>query len=294
MSKKRATVTAFEESLLLNNRTYYQYIDRLTELAISRIIWHNLPDTVDERYLELHLFTDGQMIYFNDEVIGNLCLNCTMSGRFDVYGYPILRRAYSAYNNYKKMLKPDNSVIIFNNLLRTNSILDVKMFALRLYNIDRTIDINVNAQKTPVLIVCDENERLTMQNVYKQWQGNEPVIKGDKNLNVKGITVLKTDAPFVADKLYELKCNIWNEALTYLGISNITVNKKERLITDEVERNQGGVLANRYPFMNPREKAVLEINKMFGTDIKVEYREDWSDFDLSMPNVEEKVVVDNG
>lgn len=294
MSKKRATVTAFEESLLLNNRTYYQYIDRLTELAISRIIWHNLPDTVDERYLELHLFTDGQMIYFNDEVIGNLCLNCTMSGRFDVYGYPILRRAYSAYNNYKKMLKPDNSVIIFNNLLRTNSILDVKMFALRLYNIDRTIDINVNAQKTPVLIVCDENERLTMQNVYKQWQGNEPVIKGDKNLNVKGITVLKTDAPFVADKLYELKCNIWNEALTYLGISNITVNKKERLITDEVERNQGGVLANRYPFMNPREKAVLEINKMFGTDIKVEYREDWSDFDLSMPDVEEKVVVDNG
>ena len=294
MSKKRATVTAFEESLLLNNRTYYQYIDRLTELAISRIIWHNLPDTVDERYLELHLFTDGQMIYFNDEVIGNLCLNCTMSGGFDVYGYPILRRAYSAYNNYKKMLNPDNSVIIFNNLLRTNSILDVKMFALRLYNIDRTIDINVNAQKTPVLIVCDENERLTMQNVYKQWQGNEPVIKGDKNLNVKGITVLKTDAPFVADKLYELKCNIWNEALTYLGISNITVNKKERLITDEVERNQGGVLANRYPFMNPREKAVLEINKMFGTDIKVEYREDWSDFDLSMPDVEEKVVVDNG
>ena len=294
MSKKRATVTAFEESLLLNNRTYYQYIDRLTELAISRIIWHNLPDTVDERYLELHLFTDGQMIYFNDEIIGNLCLNCTMAGRFDVYGYPILRRAYSAYNNYTKMLKPDNSVIIFNNLLRTNSILDVKMFALRLYNIDRTIDINVNAQKTPVLIVCDENERLTMQNVYKQWQGNEPVIKGDKNLNVKGLTVLKTDAPFVADKLYELKCNIWNEALTYLGISNITVNKKERLITDEVERNQGGVLANRYPFMNPREKAVLEINKMFGTDIKVEYREDWSDFDLSMPSVEEKVVVGNG
>lgn len=294
MSKKRANITEFENSLLLNNRTYYQYVDRLTELAISRIIWHDLPDTVDERYLELHLFTDGQMIYFNDEVIGNLCLNCTMTGRFDVYGYPILRRAYSAYNNYQKMLKPDNSVVIFNNLLRTNSILDVKMFALRLYNIDRTIDINVNAQKTPVLIVCDESERLTMQNVYKQWAGNEPVIKGDKNLNVKGITVLKTDAPFVADKLYELKCNIWNEALTYLGISNITVNKKERLITDEVERNQGGVLANRYPFLNPREKAVEQINKMFGTNISVEYREDWSDFDLSMPSVEEKVVVDNG
>lgn len=279
---------------MLNNRTYYQYVERLTELAISRIIWHNLPKTVDERYLELHLFTDGQMIYFNDDVIGNLCLNCTMSGRFDVYGYPILRRAYSAYNNYKKMLKPDNSVIIFNNLMRTNSILDVKMFALRLYNLDRTIDINVNAQKTPVLIMCDENERLTMQNLYKQWEGNEPVIFGDKNLNVKGVQVLKTDAPYVADKLYELKCNIWNEALTYLGISNIIVNKKERMITDEVERNQGGVLANRFPYLNPREKAVIDINEMFGTDLSVEFREDWTGFDLSMPNVDVKVGDDNG
>ena len=294
MSKKRANVTEFENSLLLNNRTYYQYVDRLTELAISRIIWHELPDTVDERFLELHLFTDGKMIYFEDDVIGDLCLQCATQGGFDVYGYPIMRRAYSCYNNYSKKLDPKNSVIIYNNLLRTNSILDVKMFALRLYNIDRTIDINVNAQKTPVLIVCDESERLTMQNVYKQWAGNEPVIKGDKNLNVKGITVLKTDAPFVADKLYELKCNIWNEALTYLGISNITVNKKERLITDEVERNQGGVLANRYPFINAREKASKQINKMFGRNIEPEFREDWSGFDLSMPDVEEKVVIDNG
>ena len=294
MKNKRLQITEFENSLMLNNRTYYQYVERLTELAISRIIWHNLPKTVDERYLELHLFTDGQMIYFNDDVIGDLCLNCTMSGRFDVYGYPILRRAYSAYNNYKKMLKPDNSVIIFNNLMRTNSILDVKMFALRLYNLDRTIDINVNAQKTPVLILCDENERLTMKNLYKQWEGNEPVIWGDKNLNVKGVQVLKTDAPFVADKLYELKCNIWNEALTYLGISNVTVNKKERLITDEVERNQGGVLANRFPYLNPREKAVIDINEMFGTDISVEFREDWSGFDLGMPDVDVEVGEDNG
>ena len=294
MKNKRLQITEFENSLMLNNRTYYQYVERLTELAISRIIWHNLPKTVDERYLELHLFTDGQMIYFNDEVIGDLCLNCTMSGRFDVYGYPILRRAYSAYNNYKKMLKPNNSVIIFNNLMRTNSILDVKMFALRLYNLDRTIDINVNAQKTPVLIVCDENERLTMKNLYKQWEGNEPVIWGDKNLNVKGLQVLKTDAPFVADKLYELKCNIWNEALTYLGISNVTVNKKERLITDEVERNQGGVLANRFPYLNPREKAVIDINEMFGTDISVEFREDWSGFDLGMPDVDVEVGEDDG
>lgn len=284
MANKRRTMSIMEESLLNNNRTYYQYVERLTELAISRFIWHNLPETVDERYLELHLFTDGQMVYFQDEVIGDLCLNTTMSGRFDVYGYPILRRAYSAYNNYKKMLKPNNSVIIFNNLMRTNSILDVKMFAMRLYRLDRIIDVNVNAQKTPVLVVCDEKERLSMKNLYMQYEGNEPFIFGDKSLNTNNLTVLKTDAPYVADKIYELKCNIWNEALTYLGISNVTVNKKERLITDEVQRGQGGVIANRFPYLNARNQAAEKINKMFGRNIEVEFREDWEMINTEIPD----------
>lgn len=284
MANKRRTLSIMEESLLNNNRTYYQYVERLTELAVARFIWHGLPDTVDERYLELHLFTDGQMIYFKDEVIGELCLNTTMSGRFDVYGYPILRRAYSCYNNYKKMLKPSDSVIIFNNLMRTNSILDVKMFAMRLYKLDRIIDVNVNAQKTPVLIVCDEKERLTMKNLYMQYEGNEPFIFGDKSLNVNGLTVLRTEAPYIADKIYELKCNIWNEALTYLGISNVTINKKERLITDEVERGQGGVIANRFPYLNARNEAAEKISKMFDRDISCEFREDWANMNLSMPS----------
>ena len=277
-------INEFNNSLKLNMRTYYQYIERLTELAISRFIWHGLPDTVDERYMELHLFRDGQMVYFKDEDIGELCLNLISQGRFDVYGYPIIRRAYSFYNNYQMMLKPNNSVVIFNNLLRTNSVLDVKMFAYRLYNMDRIIDVNVNAQKTPVMVVCDEKERLTMKNLYMQYDGNEPFIWGDKSLNVKALQVLKTDAPFVADKIYELKCNIWNEALTYLGISNITINKKERMVTDEVERNQGGVVANRYPYLNARNEAAKKIEKMFKHECSCEFREDWSDFDLGVPN----------
>lgn len=281
---KRKTLDEFSSSALLNNRTYFQYVERLTELGIARFEWDGFPKTVDKRYLELHLFGDGQMVYFNDEEIGDLCLQVVMSGRFDVYGYPVIRRAYSSYNNYKKMLKADNSVIIFNNLLRTNSLLDVKMFALRLYNLDRIIDVNANAQKTPVLIQCDEKERLTLRNVYMQYDGNQPVIFGDKSLNTNSLTVLKTDAPYVADKIYELKCNIWNEALTYLGISNITVNKKERLITDEVERNQGGILANRFPYLLARNEACDKINEMFGLNVTCKFREDWENIDVSMPN----------
>lgn len=267
----------FDESMVLNNLTYRQYLNRLTELAISMFEWKNLPDTVDARYLELHLFETGCMVYFKDEVIGDLCLDCIVQGRLDVYGNPLLRRAYSGYNNYQKLLKYNNSVIIWNNYLHGNSILDVEMFARRLYNIDRIIDINANAQKTPVLVVGNEKQRLTLLNLYKEYDGNAPFIFGDKNLDINALKALSTDAPYVCDKLYQLKTQIWNEALTYLGISNINIQKKERLITDEVTRNQGGTIASRYSRLESRRQAVEKINDMFGTNIEVNYREDFQE-----------------
>lgn len=278
MSRKR---TLFDESAVTNNLTYIQYLNRLTELATAMFEWKNLPSTVDARYLELHLFQNGSVVYFNDDVLGDLCLDVIYNGRLDVYGNPVLRRAYSGYNNYQKLLKSSNSVIIWNNYLRTNSFLDVKMFAGRLYNLDRIIDVNANAQKTPVLVQGTEKQRLTLLNLYKEFNGNAPFIFGDKNLDLNALKVLSTNAPYVCDKIYQLKTQIWNEALTYLGISNINIQKKERLITDEVTRNQGGTIASRYSRLESRREAVKKINAMFGTNIEVNYREDFQEVDTS-------------
>lgn len=264
----------FWESATLNNTNFKQYYNRLTELSISMFEWKNLPDTVDPRFLELTLFSDGQAVFFYDEEIGYLALQNILGGKFNVYRVPVDRRAY-AVNGYQKSLNEKDSVIIYNNYLHSNSRMDVEMFARRLYNLDRAIDVNANAQKTPVLIQCDETQRLTMVNLYKKFDGNEPVIYGDKNLNPNSVKVLKTDAPYVADKLYQLKTQIWNEALTYLGISNINITKKERLITDEVTRNQGGTIASRYSRLEARREACKAINKMFGLDIWCDYREDY-------------------
>lgn len=278
MKKKKNQ--SFHNTLMTNGATYVQYYNRLMELSMSMFEWKNLPDTVDERYLELGLFSSGCMLFFKDDVIGELALNMTYQGGFDIYGEPTKRRAYSKYNQFQTTLDKDNSVIIWNNMLRTNSALDVQMFAYRLYNLDRIVDINANAQKTPVLITCDEKQKLTMKNLYLQYEGNYPVIFGDSNLDIKSLSVLKTDAPFVSDKIYDLKVKIWNEALTYLGISNINTTKKERMITDEVIRNQGGTIASRYSRLESRRRAVKKINKMFGLNITVDYREDFQITDI--------------
>ena len=266
----------FCESAYMNNRTYLQYYNRLTELAISMFEWQNLPETIDQRFLEMCLYCDGMCVFFQDEVLGYLSLQCMIGGKLNVYRIPMERRAY-ATNGYQRELDGTNSVIIFNNYLHTNSMLDVEMFSKRLYNLDRAIDVNANAQKTPVLIQCDESQRLTMKNLYKQYEGNEPFIFGSKGLDANGLKVLQTGAPYVADKLYELKTQIWNEALTYLGISNINVVKKERMITDEVTRNQGGTVASRYSRLESRRQACKQINEMFGLDVWVDYREDFQD-----------------
>ena len=266
----------FCQSMYMNNRTYLQYYNRLTELAISMFEWKNLPDSIDPRFLEMCLFSDGMCVFFKDEVLGFLSLQCMIGGKLNVYRIPNERRAY-APNGYNRPLNAENSVIIFNNYLHTNSMLDVEMFSKRLYNLDRAIDVNANAQKTPVLIQCDEKQRLTMINLYKQYEGNEPFIFGNNGLDVNGLKVLQTGAPYVADKLYELKVQIWNEALTYLGISNINTVKKERMITDEVTRNQGGVVASRYSRLESRRQACKQINDMFGLNIWCDYREDFQD-----------------
>lgn len=275
---RRNKRTEFDDSAMMNNRTYGQYLNRLTELSISMFEWKNLPDTIDPRFLELTLFHDGQAVFFKDEELDYLALQVATNGQFDVYRIPVNRRAY-AVNGYQRDLNNKDSVIIYNNYLHCNSILDVKQFARRLYNLDRIIDVNANAQKTPVLVQGTEQQRLTLINLYKEYDGNAPVIFGDKNLDINSLKAISTQAPYVADKIYQLKTQIWNEALTYLGISNINVQKKERLISDEVTRNQGGTIASRYSRLESRREACRKINDMFGLDIWCDYRENFQEVD---------------
>lgn len=265
--------------MMLNSRSYLQYFERLKQLGMSMFEWKNLPETVDERFMELILFDEGKVLFFKDEELGYLTLQCAFDSQLDVYRNPIKRKPI-AINGYNFDVRDkSNSVIIYNNYLRTNSVLDVMQFARRLYSIDRIIDVNVRAQKTPVLITASEGQRLTLLNVYEQYDGDEPVIFGDKNLDPKSVGVLKTDAPYVADKLYQLKVQYWNEALTYLGISNVNFQKKERLISDEVSRQQGGIIANRYSRLQARRQAAEKINEMFGLEIEVNFRDDFREID---------------
>lgn len=276
--------TPFWDSATANNRTYNHYWQRIMEMAVTRFEWINLPSTVDERYLELALITDGHALFFYDDVLGYLALRSANGGKLNVYDVPDYRTVV-ANNGYRYTGTEKDSVIIYNNFLRTSSAIDIQLYAERLANLDRTIDVNVNSQKTPVLISCNQQQQLTMKNLYMKYEGNSPYIFGDNSISPDVIKVLKTDSPYVSDKLYILKEQIWNEVCGYLGIANISYQKKERMIRDEVQRGMGATIQSRYSGLIVRQQACRQINELFGLDIDVRFREQQSEL--------EKEVTDN-
>lgn len=267
----------FWDSENLNAIAEQYYLSRLSELAMSMFEWKNLPKTVDKRFLEYTLFYEGAILFFRDEALevnnsdeGYVALQVALGGDLNVYRIPDFRRAY-ATNGYQKQRDDTNSVIIWNNMLRMPEYGRMMYYARKLYEIDRAIDVNVKAQKTPIAILCDEKERLTMKNIYMQYDGNQPFIFGSKDLDLGQIQAIRTDAPFVADKLQQLKENVWSEAMMCLGIPNSSGEKKERLVANEAVLSMGGTIASRISRLGMRKEACEKINEMFGLNIDVEY-----------------------
>lgn len=256
----------------MNDITYLDYYTKLKMLAMARHEWEGLPNGINEKWLERFLFDDGFCVYFEDTYRGPMVSKCTLEGT-NSYDEPIRIIPTGVDMDSTQILIPgENCVLIKNNDLKEPTSRFIQLFAYRLAQVTRAIDVNVNAQKTPVLILGTDKQKLSLKNVYAQYAGNEPVIFGDKGLDTEAMKVLKTDAPVVFPQLHEHKQNIWNECLTFLGINNANTDKRERLITSEVEANDTHIDLSAECFLKSREDAAEEINRIFGTSIKVSFR----------------------
>ena len=256
----------------LNDLTFTDYYNRLSLLARTVFKWENLPNGMDEKWIENFLFKHGKCVFYKDDIRGLMVAECNPDGTLNNYEEPVSVTPTGIDVEAITLTPGVDCVLIRNNdeMLPTSETL--KLFAYRLAEISRTIDVNVNAQKTPVLVLTSDKQKLTLKNVYAQWNGNEPVIYGDKNLDIDGIKVLKTDAPIVFPQLQNQKITLWNECLTFLGVNNANTEKRERLITDEVEANNDHIDLSADCMLKARQKAVEQINKLFETNITVKLR----------------------
>ena len=263
-----------KEAQIMNVETYTYWYARLVEIAIAGFEWKNLPPEIDPRFLEMILCFDGKALFYFDDDLGEyVALQFFNSSTLDIYREPFKRTAFSPAVNFRyKALDESESVIIWNNGLHLPEILPLRLYARRIAECERTIDVNIKGQKTPKIIRSTNEERLTLENLFKKYDGNIPFIFGSKNLaDMQDITVLDTTVPYIADKVQILKRQLFAEALTYFGIENANTEKKERLVSDEVASNFGGVDIARRTRLNARKLACRKINERFGLNIDVEF-----------------------
>lgn len=275
--RKRHPRTYFEESAFLNNALFDRYYNQLYQLSVTLPQWKNMPDSIDTRYMERALFMRGCAVFYKDEDLGQyLCLPATYNGDFDQYGIPYYRTAFG-FNGYHCNLTAENSVLIFDNIEHSPLEPTIELMAYLMSDYDMTIKINANVQKTPAVLECDETERLTVENLFKEYLGNAAVIKGRKGIS-QSISAIQPAAPFVGPQLYEMKTRYWNEALTIIGVPNMIETHHQRQSTDEVYRDMGGILASQYNRLYMRKVACEQINRMFpDLDISVTYSVSVSD-----------------
>lgn len=286
---RRPPVTSramFKDAALVNDATYFDYLARLKKICLSIFEWTNLPAGMDSRWLERCLYYKGQAALLYDENYGGFInTSATSAGQINMYGIPTKLNCYSygyqstrtTYTSGNVTQKPEQgAILVMNNWEREPTASTIELFAMRLYEAERATDVNIKNSKFPLLILTDDNQRLTMVNMYRQLSGNEPVIFGDKNSGIESsVQVLKTDSPYIADKLMEYKKQIWNEALLFLGVNTIDVEKKERLIAAESSTNNEVTNLNLLSYLAPRKEAAKLFNEKFGltgTDREVDVR----------------------
>lgn len=263
---------AFRDAVILNNETYVDYLERMKKICLSMFEWQNLPNSMNARFLEMCLFYNGQAALLYDEDYGYLNTMAADGGYINIYGLPTEIQCYSYRFNQRRSLyttdtgeeKDKECILVLNNYERIPTISTVTLFATRLAEAQRTADVNIKAQRTPILITTDQKQYFTLKKMYEEYDGNTPAIFADKNvITPDALKALKTDAPFIGQNIMDYKREIWNEFLTFMGISNLS-EKRERMISNEVDSNNELVNLNLQALLVPRKEACKQFNEKYG------------------------------
>lgn len=273
-------------SQLSNFATYNMYLRQLLTLAENVFEFKNLNSYIDVSYLNKQLLRKGSVAFFKDEVLGLLALPYTIVNGLDVYGRPT-KIEVMGQNGYRRTLKSNEFVIMYDNNGRYPLYLDICQYAERLALNVRTSDINIAQQKTPRIFKTTTEKERSVKDLVNNVDGNENTIIAYDNMDLDETSMVLAPAPYVTDKIDMHKENIWNEFLRLIGISNLSMMKKERNISDEIQAMQGGTIASRFSRFEPRKRAIEEINKKFNENIEVQY------YDGEPSTIEEMEVEEN-
>ena len=267
----------------ITQATFWDIYTRLTLLATSVFEWSGLPEGIDEKFIERYLYFQGRCMFFKDPTLGWMVTACSDAGMLNYYDEPT--RLFPNATNYIPDVaeSPEGfgyengteCALIMNNDLSKPTAHTIKLYAARLTEMQRTIDVNIKAQKTPYILKVESSQLLlSLKNLFKDVEGFEDCVFVDKSLDVgENVAVLNTSAPIVFDKLAIEKNKLWNEVMTFLGVNNANMDKRERLVDDEVQANNEQIALAADVMLKARERAAKAMSELSGLNISVKLRD---------------------
>lgn len=259
-----------------NNITFSYWYYKLMLVAKALFEWENLPNGLESRYIEKYLFNDGSCLFFKDRLLGYMVAGIAQDGGINCYDDPTTVTPVATnyvYSGEKPLTNGTDCYLIRNNDARLPEFAVVRYYAYKLSNLDRAIDVNIEANKTPTVVKCSEKQRLSFKQAINQRRDNEPVIWVDKGADMEQIQTLDLRPPMIFKDLQIQKHMILNEFFSDIGVNNANMDKKERMVANEVEANNEQVKASEDVLLRCRQEACKKINEIFGLNIRVKRRE---------------------
>lgn len=247
------------------------FFNNIYNIFISRYIWDGLPKEIQPYYIESTLFWRACGVFIYDDVAEMYAfMKVALQGMPDIYNIPDVRTAF-APNGYIEEYGKENSVILWDNPATLPFCYEAEMYACRLANVWKTKDINIFAQRTPVVLVSSSEQRLTFQTLGEQYANYVPVLKVSDNVDLDRIKALNIGAPYIVDKLEEEIRAVKSSLLTSLGYESNPVEKRERLVVGETQGNNGETEANRNVGLDLRKRCANAINELWGLNVDVKF-----------------------
>lgn len=275
MFKPRENSLKPEDNTTLQVRVQQEYEIWLTNIITNRFTWHNLPESVSERFTELCLYNYGMAVFYEDFNYGKMVLRGAPSGRLNMIDEPTSFNVYG--NSYvNKVLSARDCVPIYNNNTRTGLAQTVELWSKRLAEIDTTLSINTINMRMPFIFTGPEEQQLSMRNWWDSVLKGEPAtFHYNGGVGAESVSTFPVNHdPRNIEQLLNSKSRIMSDILTLIGINNSDRDKKERLISGEVEANNEFIVSSRNVAIKSRQEACRLINKQYGLNIEVEFNTD--------------------
>jgi len=263
-----------------NKVRYTTYFTLLFDTLLEMFEWKNLPDTIPKRFLESILHTSGEVFVsrINDKLIAS---GGTLSGEVDEYGLGTDCIAVCPRGEARGQRNVDIAYGINNDTATPDMIL--YWITHLLSETDKSIKLNViYSRLLKIPKVATEKDKSMFEELLKKVMDGDPQAFASTNaLDMEfgaGTEVFELTDSNKIDKLPYLT-QFFDDTLkrfyNFYGQPMQNQNKRAQSISDEIHGQDSVSFIIPLQMLRCRQALADNINKIFGTDISVDFSPLW-------------------